>query len=297
MKKINLVNKVLIFFICLGLLALTGCKTDESNNNNNQNQNNNQNNNQNQTPVEITNEHTTYSILEDTIYETTVHLFKSNVEGPRVAIVGGIHGDEIAGWKAALELVKRNDFKGEVLIIPQAHILADTLEHRYPGYRYDVINTKEHNGIKYSDLNRTFGQNKTGVTQTIADAIEQTVREFNPEYIIDLHESRRSSADASSPLLGDLIIYGNSNSCLFAEDMVYEFNQKYLLPRETAFGTDTNAPVGSFCNHFGTIFPNSIVFTIETNREYYSGQDTADLSRRIEQQLQMLDIFFGLISE
>lgn len=295
MKKITLVNKVLIFFICLGILAFAGCKTDDSNNNN-QNQNN-QNNEQTQNPVEITNEHTTYSILEDTIYETTVHKFKSNVEGPRVAIVGGIHGDEIAGWKAALELVKRNNFKGEVLIIPQAHILADTLEHRYPGYRYDVINTKEHDGIKYSDLNRTFGLGKNNVTQTIADAIEKAVTDFNPDYIIDLHESRRSSTDASSPLLGDLIIYGNSNSSLFAEDMVYEFNKNCLKPRETAFGTDTNPPVGSFCNHFGKTFPKAIVFTIETNREYYNGKDTADLSRRIEQQLQMLDIFFGLISE
>ena len=147
MKKLNLVNKFLMLFIMICLLAFTGCKKE--------NENKDDDNKQDVIPetptVEIINEHTTFNILEGTIYETTVHKFKSNIEGPKVAIVGGIHGDEVAGWKAALELVKRDNFKGEVLIIPQAHILADTLEHRYPGYRYDVINTKEHNGIKYEE--------------------------------------------------------------------------------------------------------------------------------------------------
>lgn len=287
MKKITLVNKFLILFIMICLLAFTGCKKDEPNTDENIPDN---------STVEITNEHTSYKILEGTIYETAVHKFTSNIEGPKVAIVGGIHGDEIAGWKAALELIKRNNFKGEVLIIPQAHILADTLEHRYPGYRYDVINTKEHNGIKYEDLNRIFGKKKNNDTQKIANAIIEVVTEFQPEYIIDLHESRRSST-ADSALLGDLVIYGNSNSALFADDLVYEFNAKYIKPYETAFGTDTNAPDGSFCNYFGKTFPTSIVFTIETNREYVAGKDTADLSRRIEQQLQMLDTCFELMYE
>lgn len=291
MRKITLVNKFLMLFIMICLLAFTSCKKDEPNPDDN-----NPDKIPNQPTVEITNEHTTYSILEGTIYETTVHKFKSNIEGPKVAIVGGIHGDEIAGWKAALELVKRNNFKGEVLIIPQAHILADTLEHRYPGYRYDVINTKEHNGIKYEDLNRIFGKKKGNATQQIADAIAKAVTEFNPEYIIDLHESRRSST-ADSALLGDLVIYGNSYSSLFADDLVYEFNARYIKSHETRFGTDTNAPDGSFCNYFGKTFPNSIVFTIETNREYVAGKDTADLSRRIEQQLQMLDTCFELMYE
>ena len=293
MKKfITLVNKVLVIILCLGILAFTGCNNEQ-----NTDEDGDKENPGGEVEDTVNAAVTTWSILTDTIYETTVYKFVGNKPGPKVAIVGGIHGDEIAGWKAALELVKRRDFQGEVLVIPQAHILADTLEHRYPGYRYDVINTKEHNGIKYSDLNRTFGLGKTGVTQTIADAIANEVTQFSPEYIVDLHESRRSSTDKSSPLLGDLIIYGNSYSALFADDMVYEFNDRFLKPGETAFGTDTNPPVGSFCNHFGNSFPKSIVFTIETNREYYNGQDTADLNRRIEQQTQMINLLFEMIWE
>ena len=293
MKKLNLVNKFLMLFIMICLLAFTGCKKETENKDDDNKQDVIP-----ETPtVEIINEHTTFNILEGTIYETTVHKFKSNIEGPKVAIVGGIHGDEVAGWKAALELVKRDNFKGEVLIIPQAHILADTLVHRYPGFKYDGITTsKEHNGIKYEDLNRIFGKTKNNPTQTIANAIIEVVTEFKPEYIIDLHESRRSST-ADSALLGDLVIFGNSYSALFADDLVYEFNARCIKPYETKFGTDTNAPEGSFNNYFGTKFPKSIVFTIETNREFVGGKDTADLSRRIEQQLQLIDLCFELMYE
>ncbi len=42
-----------------------------------------------------------WSILADTIYETEVFQFETDREGPRVCIVGGIHGDELAGWNAA----------------------------------------------------------------------------------------------------------------------------------------------------------------------------------------------------
>lgn len=285
-RQYTLASRILIFVICLGLLSFVSCKSDDETND--------KNNNNNPPQEEIINEHITYDILEDTIYQTTVHIFKSNIQGPKVAIVGGIHGDEIAGWSTALNLVKRNNFKGEVMIIPQANILADTLQQRYPGQKSNNI----YNGIKYSDLNRTFPGSATGTpTEQIANAIALTVESFGPDYFIDLHESRRSSTDPVSPLLGDLLIYGNTYSALFCEDITYEFNHKHLLPGETAFGTDTNAPKGSFCNYFGTTYPDSIVFTIETNREYSTtlGKDTADLSRRIEQQTQLLDIFFSII--
>lgn len=245
--------------------------------------------------IENINEVTQYNILEGTIYETPVYIFKSNIPGPKVAIVGGIHGDEIAGWHTALNLVERRNFQGEVMIIPQAHILADTLEHRYPGFRYDVINTKKHDGITYSDLNRTFGLSKGTVTQQIADAIAEAVESFEPEYIIDLHESRRSASNKSEPLLGDLLIYGNSRTALFVDEIAYEFNQTCLKEGEVSFSTDTNPPVGSFCNYFGNKYPKAKVFTIETNREYERGKDTANLARRIEQQTQILDIFFKTI--
>ena len=235
----------------------------------------------------------TWSILEDTIYETTAYRYTSNVPGKKIAIVGGIHGDEVAGWKAALQLKERRKFTGEVLIIPQASILACKREERYPGYG-DAVN-----GIKYKDLNRNFpGNSKGNPTEQIADAIAQTVIDFDADIIVDLHESR-SSASASffeeeqKSRLGDLLIYGNSWSSLFCSVVAQQYNASYLQSGDYPFGTDTYAPGGSFNQYFGQLYEDRIVLTIETTRYTdYENKIKKNENRRIQQQLEMIDLIF-----
>lgn len=224
-----------------------------------------------------------YTILNNTIYETTVHHFKSNVAGPKIAIVGGIHGDELAGWKAALQFIERDDFFGEILVIPRANYLATTLEQRYPGSN----NSGVYQDIKYSDLNRVFPGNKEGtITEKIAYALIAELEKFDPSYIVDLHESRRSYADAS-PLIGDQVIYTNGQSSLFAVDLVTAFNNKHLKKGEVPFGHSSPAVKNTFNDYCSANF-DAVVFTFETNRQL-------ELSRRIEQQLDLLDTFLELI--
>ena len=56
--------------------------------------------------IEIENTVETWTILQDSIYETAVYKFTSNVPGKKVVIVGGIHGDEVAGWHTALDYIE-----------------------------------------------------------------------------------------------------------------------------------------------------------------------------------------------
>ena len=242
---------------------------------------------------EITNTVETWKILEDSIYETTVYKFTNNVPGKKCAIVGGIHGDEVAGWKAALQLKERRDFIGEVLIIPQASIYACKREERYPGYG-DAVN-----GIKYKDLNRNFPGNPNGnVTEKIADAIAQTVKDFDADIIVDLHESRSSASSSffeedQKSRLGDLLIYGNSWTSLFTQTVIEDYNASYLQDGDYPFGTDTYAPGGSFNQYFGKLYEDRIVLTIETTRYVdYDKRISKDEDRRIQQQLEMIDLIF-----
>ena len=222
-----------------------------------------------------------YPILEGGIYETMVYTFESNVPGPRLFIMGGTHGDEIAGWKAALELVKKTDWHGSVMLIPQCNILADTLNQRYAG----ANNGGVYNGVTYKDLNRNFPGSPTGdATQKIAAAIIAEVIKFNPTYAIDLHESRSS---ASEGRVGETLIYSNPKSALLADEIVTSFNRQYIKGYEKNFSTDSNPPAGSFNGYCGTTLKVH-AFTIETNR-------TLDIDRRIEQQLQLLNILFDQI--
>lgn len=238
---------------------------------------------------EITNTVETWKILEDSIYETTVYKFTSNVPGKRCVIVGGIHGDEVAGWKAALQLKERRNFIGEVLIIPQASILACKREERYPGRGEEV------NGIIYKDLNRNFpGKPDGNITQQIAYAINETVTNFDADIIVDLHESLRSSSSSyfdqdTSSRLGDLLIYGNSWTSLFTQTVIEDYNASYLQEGDYPFGTDTFAPGGSFNQYFGKKYEDRIVITIETTR-YFNTSKPKDESRRIQQQLELIDL-------
>ena len=237
----------------------------------------------------ITNTVETWKILEDSIYETTVYKFTSNVPGKRCVIVGGIHGDEVAGWKAALQLKERRNFIGEVLIIPQASILACKREERYPGRGEEV------NGIIYKDLNRNFpGKPDGNITQQIAYAINETVTNFDADIIVDLHESLRSSSSSyfdqdTSSRLGDLLIYGNSWTSLFTQTVIEDYNASYLQEGDYPFGTDTFAPGGSFNQYFGKKYEDRIVITIETTR-YFNTSKPKDESRRIQQQLELIDL-------
>ena len=255
-------------------------------------------NNTNQVSIEtsdetIENTVETWSILEDTIYETAVYKYTSNVPGKKVAIVGGIHGDEVAGWKAALQLKERRNFTGEVLIIPQASILACKREERYPGLGTSI------NGVKYKDLNRNFPGNPDGnATEKISYAITEIVTNFDADIIIDLHESRSSASasyfdESASSRLGDLLIYGNSWSSLFCKVVTQQYNASYLQNGDCPFGTDTYAPGGSFNQYFGGLYEDKIVLTIETTRYTdYENRVKKDENRRIQQQLDLIDLVF-----
>lgn len=255
-----------------------------------------------------------HSILVGTPYETKAYIFTSNIEGPRVAIIGGIHGDETAGWKCANDLLEKEDYKGTVMIIPNANVLADAIVQRYVGANnastgyitesqiqslksmesFKDRDLESLTGVKFTDLNRAFPGDSTGTaTKKIAAALYQEVISFNPDYVVDLHESQHSHTKTKANdanYLGDYILYGNSRSADAAWDMCDKFNSECLLDGETEFEYISATVKGSFCNTVGAALPNTKVFTFETNREVVGGSNTKDENRRIEQQNQLCNI-------
>ena len=238
----------------------------------------------------LTVEHITTKMLAGTRDETEVHRFVTNREGPRIVIVGGTHGDEKAGWSAALKLVKildseekrRDDMCGEILIIPQVNINADKAGKRY-------LSTVD--GVAYSDLNRSFPNGResgaAAATIRISDAVIEIIETFEPDYVVDLHESRKSWEDG---YLGSSVI--SDNEPFFIEDMLINYNDNYIEEGEPDFINQPAVKNGSFSKYFSARYPDKVVFTIETNREYAGGADTIALSVRVRQQLNILNSMF-----
>ena len=238
----------------------------------------------------LTVEHITTKMLAGTRDETEVHRFVTNREGPRIVIVGGTHGDEKAGWSAALRLVsildseekRRDDMCGEILIIPQVNINADKAGKRY-------LSTVD--GVAYSDLNRSFPNGResgaAAATIKISDAVIEIIETFEPDYVVDLHESRKSWEDG---YLGNSVI--SDNEPFFIEDMLINYNDNYIEEGEPDFINQPAVKNGSFSKYFSARYPDKVVFTIETNREYAGGTDTIALSVRVRQQLNILNSMF-----
>ena len=238
----------------------------------------------------LTVEHITTKMLAGTRDETEVHRFVTNREGPRIVIVGGTHGDEKAGWSAALKLVKildseekrRDDMCGEILIIPQVNINADKAGKRY-------LSTVD--GVAYSDLNRSFPNGResgaAAATIKISDAVIEIIETFEPDYVVDLHESRKSWEDG---YLGNSVI--SDNEPFFIEDMLINYNDNYIEEGEPDFINQPAVKDGSVSKYFSAKYPDKVVFTIETNREYAGGTDTIALSVRVRQQLNILNSMF-----
>ena len=237
---------------------------------------------------ELQYEVSSFKILEGKDTETVGYIYSTNKEGPKIAIVGGTHGDEVAGWSAALRLkeslVEEIAFQGTVLLIPQVNILADNAKVRYKVSGYD-----------FSDLNRSFplGRYSSAKDATIelSTAVVSVIEEFDPDYIIDLHESLHSwdyMENGVKTSLGNTIIA--SNNPRFINQLIRRYNNDYKLEGEVDFRREEATQLGSFNYYFTNTYPDKVVFTVETNRN----EDKALLENRIRQQLNILKALFDL---
>lgn len=116
----------------------------------------------------------TFQIMDGTDAETTVHVTTADADGPTVMVIGGIHGDEDAGYRAASNIAEWNIESGQLVVIPKANVRAIERSARTAG-----------DGV---DLNREFPTGRDP-TDELATAIWNVVVEYEPSVFVDLHES------------------------------------------------------------------------------------------------------------
>jgi len=119
-------------------------------------------------------------LAEGTRWQTPYYVIDSNKPGPTVMIVGGVHGNELAGARAA-EIIRHWPIvRGKLLVVPRANVpalLADK--------RCDANEPSE-----TRDLNRNFPF-KGGLDTprgAAAEAIWQLAARTKPDWLVDLHE-------------------------------------------------------------------------------------------------------------
>ncbi|MGI6468467.1 MAG: M99 family carboxypeptidase catalytic domain-containing protein [Syntrophomonadaceae bacterium] len=151
----------------------------------------------------------TVTIASGTIYATPMYIRDSGKPGPVVMIVGGVHGNEPAGYTAAAQVKNWDIKKGKLIVLPKANKKA--VERR----------TRTYNG----DLNRDFPQGKNQSADTaLARSIWSAVKKYDVDWLMDMHEGygycKRTKSVGQS-----LIYYPNSTTQTMAKAIVNNLNK------------------------------------------------------------------------
>jgi len=133
-------------------------------------------------------------LAQGTVYATDMYIIKSGKPGPVVMIVGGVHGNEKAGYVAAGKMVNTQIKRGTLLVIPKANKRAIEKGRRY--YK------------GHGDLNRDFPRSKSESPDgTLAKAIWSALKKYNVGYVMDMHEGYDYYKNKSNSSVGQTIIY------------------------------------------------------------------------------------------
>lgn len=153
----------------------------------------------------------TEKIAPGTKYATDLYIIESNQPGPVVMVVGGVHGNETAGYTAARKITDYKISRGTLLVLPQANRRAVNAHKRYLS----------------SDLNRDFPVSKYDSADTIlAKSILNVINKYDVDWVMDMHEGINYSRLKSSDSVGQSVIYYPSAQMTpFAKKVAKNFNK------------------------------------------------------------------------
>ena len=209
---------------------------------------------------------TQYTLLEGSDLELTVWHLEGEEEGPCIYVVGGIHGDEKAGWYAGTLLRQAELRRGSVYILAPANLY---------GAREDQRETQSGR-----DLNRYFpGQEDGWDAQRLAKGIFDDIQEKKPDLVLDLHEA--NPAEQGRDALGNSLIVENmeGETGQLVLKLLLASEQGALWPQPiTLYGSP---PEGSL-NHTVSTQLEIPVITVETLR-------SEDMEQRVSNHLEMAE--------
>ncbi len=200
---------------------------------------------------------------------------KGHSKGPKIVIVGGIHGNETGGFTTAEYLKNLKIDKGEILVIPRANPIGI------------MANVRGYNG----DMNKKFdNKNPKDKDYRFVVEIERLILRFKPKLLLSLHDGYgfviRNKNAWGQAIIIDENRYGDFNLRKIAKFVKKESN-KHLRYKIDIKNTYTFTKKGAYNKNglTGWSLKNGILaFALEASKNI-------SLKERIKTHLEMINNF------
>jgi hypothetical protein len=223
-------------------------------------------------------------LMEGSVYQTPAYIFESGKKGPAVLVLGGTHGDEPAGYEAALRLtdyfIKNPLLRGAIIIIPEANRQAVLHYNRR-------IPVPQGEDIERGNLNRCYPGKPNGLPmEQLARQIQNIAEDHKISVLIDLHEALYFHLEieetANKKGLGQtLIYYPNEHSSWLVMNMLDQINSS--IDDNMKKFSALERPIPHSASWWAGNALDIAAFTFETSRKN-------DLHERIAYHIQLVQI-------
>lgn len=192
-------------------------------------------------------------IAAGTEWETEFYVVDSGVAGPTVLIVGGVHGNEPAGYRAAEQIRHWPIVKGKLVVVPRANVKGLAANKRF------VPDQAEGAG----DLNRNFPKADEAVAPRgeLAMALWKFAAQVRPDWVLDLHEGyefnlSHNPPDGKKPSVGSSVIYRGGDALDPIAERIVEAANSTVTDAKKRFSLLRRGPVDTglaraCTNYFG----------------------------------------------
>lgn len=185
-------------------------------------------------------------------FETPYYVITAPEPGPTLMVVGGVHGNEPAGFAAAERIVRelRPD-RGRLIVVPRANAPATRRRTR---------------GVSsVPDLNRRFPLGRSPIGQ-VANELYALVKEYDPDWFVDLHEGYDYHIVNKRSVGQSVIVYPTGTALADARALVNHLNSMPAVTKKRTkrFTLIRNPVQGSIARKVGQELriPSAIVETV-----------------------------------